>query len=422
MPLKSKSLVGYKAPTQPNFRTREQKLKVRAVLTARRRWPSVGCYDVQYAVVERRLGATGIVPMARQSASNKKTTVHLTQFRCKLRLWHGADTVQVESGGGNGAKGGTARPSSRAQATWGRGSEAFKRTEQWRRAQARRLMRDTPLDQQTNAALEHPTPSGYTMRNQLGRDVVQCRQPKQRVVTSFSAPVRPERAKRKGGVSDSKEHSTVRHSLRANRGSRLEPFALATGRNEVRVDALGMHFLGVEAGQGHRTEAMPDLAAAGAAIRPRTVSAIISTATDRFPRPPPEHATRLELEPKYSAVEPSTRGHRFVRFEKQTDRPAVVSSSIDDHHTLVLPSTFPVIEAIRHPASNVYVSYSTMRGRGDSETVDSRILDANGGEPELPLSSGCSSGLFLDPTRDSATTRHLLFQQQRRRDRATLSS
>lgn len=144
---------------------------------------------------------------------------------------------------------------------------------------------------------------------------------------------------------------------------------MTTGRDDSHADAFGMHILGSEAEQ--RDGAVLELVASDAATRPKTMSAVISAPTgddERFPmtaKRAKEHATRSVLDPKFDAIDSSVRGHRYVRFNKQVDRPAFITS--DDEQQLMLPSEYPILDDLKFPAPHGSVSYAKMRGREDAE-------------------------------------------------------
>lgn len=379
-PARARGLVGYVRPSKPNYRTLEQKRTIRAIRAARTRWTRVGFYDVSHACVEPRLGATKIVPMTRQGgaiarrSSDTHSTLDAARFRRKLRMWRATSATAESNSNASVSKPTLRSDETNAAPAWRSARErtAYKATEQYKRAQARRVLQaaaatarrtheSDPSVKRSSAATREM--AVYDMRKQLGRDAVTCRRRLHRVVTSFSASVEKERSAGQG-ESDGR---TPTEPTGARRGPGLVPFSATTGRDAVRVDKAGIYLLGTE------TEATAcaelDIDRADAALRPRVPAARITAPSaddERFPLTATAaraHAQQSVLEPAFDAVEPSVRGHRFVRFHKQLERPALVPSAGHDTEQLVLPSEFPALERLKYPIARAGVDYATMRGR-----------------------------------------------------------
>lgn len=380
-------------PTKPNYRTREQKLKVRALLAARERWTHLGFYNVSHACVERRVGAIEIVPMARQSDATKRS--HPVQLRRRLRLWRQQEAIQTEPLKDQET---TKGPHKKPQA-WETEKEkaCYKTTEQWRRAQTRELLRVKALKAKLVAAVDGNRKPGiirpkdsslfmvaHAMSKQLGRDVVQCRCKKLKIVNVFSAQVQKERIKSHEPGSVNQTPATESNRLSRRTGGGVVPFAKATGRDDLQADQHGVFLLGKDTDHEHESVALDlDLDHIDTLLRPRAPRAFITQRNDddeRFPmtaKVKKEHEIRSILEPKFKFVEKSVLGHRFVRFGKQLDRPEVIPTTENQlengSEQLNLPSEFPILEKLKFCGGNHgTVDNRTMQGREDVERLDPR--------------------------------------------------
>lgn len=385
-------LVAYMHPVKPNYRTHEQKLKVRAILAARKRWTRLGLYDVSHACVERRIGATKIIPMTRQADNNKRSPHrHPVQLRKKVRMWRRHEAFETKP---SSDKGVSKDPHKKPQA-WKteKDKTSYKTTEQWRRAQTRELLRVKALkarlttnaadDQKPGASKKDSTMfmAAHAMSKQLGRDIVQCRRKKFKIVSLFSAQIKKEQ----GGPYESEPGGEAPASARANGkgGGGIVPFAKATGRDDLRANEHSVFLLGKETEQRH--DVALNLDHINTLPRPRAPRALIGERNDddeRFPMTKKfakAQESRSVLEPKFEIVEKSVVGHRFVRFEKQLDRPEFIplsSKQLDnDVEQLEQPSKFPILEKLKFSGGNLgVVDYRTMQGREDVERLDRQQL------------------------------------------------
>lgn len=222
--------------------------------------------------------------------------------------------------------------------------------------------------------------AAHAMSKQLGRDVVQCRRKKLKIVSSFSAPVRKERTK----AYEPESGGEAAASARANRrgGGGVVPFAKATGRDDLRADKHGVFLLGKETEHNPHGVALDlNLDHIDTLVRPRAPRALIAERNDddeRFPmtkKVAQEQESRSVLEPKFEIVEKGVVGHRFVRFEKQLHRPEFIRTTgnqlNNDCEQLNLPSEFPMLEKLKFSSGNHgLVDYQRMQGREDVERLD----------------------------------------------------
>lgn len=375
-------------PAKPNYRTHEQKLKIRTILVARKRWTRLGLYNVSYACVERRIGATKIIPMTRQTDDNKRALHHHPiQLRQKVRMWRRDEAFETKPSSDKGVT----RDLHKKPQAWKmeKDKTSFKTTEQWRRAQTRELFRIKALKARlaTNAAGDQKPGTSkkdstmfiaaHTMSKQLGRDVVQCRHKKLKIVSSFSAQIKKERSKPYELEPGGEAPASARANGKGSGG--IVPFAKATGRDDLRANEHSVFFLSKEIEQRH--DVALNLDRIDTLMRPRAPRALIGDWNDddeRFPMTKKfakAQESRSVLEPKFEIVEKSVVGHRFVRFEKQVDRPEFIplsSNQLDNGvGQLELPSEFPIFEKLKFPSGNLGVAdYRTMQGREDVERLD----------------------------------------------------
>ncbi|KAF1323274.1 hypothetical protein FI667_g10662, partial [Globisporangium splendens] len=377
--------VGYRPVAKPNYRTLDQKKKIRFILAARTRWQRFGGhYNVNHTIVERQLGRTGIVPMAKQlgrpefqssikGARANEKPVSKVQLRRRLRAWQSASKLETTS---DPATKPAIPPHKQVR-------DVFKATPQWQRARARQLLKEKALkkkvgisdnqerlkpshDQKPNLA-RLPDPD---MSKQRGRDIVHCRQKQLKVVTYFNDRISKERAKK-----EMKRESEQELALK--KGAKVPgivPFEKLTGRDNVQVDARGVYILGREQDNAAGEAKALALESIDAYLRPHVPGAIISEPTEedeRFPMTKKIAKEREQLsilEPKYNLVEKSVQGHRHVHFEKQVDRPDVLqgANNQEDHDAdqqLVLPSEFAILDKLRFPATSAFVNFNKMQGR-----------------------------------------------------------
>ncbi|KAF1314867.1 hypothetical protein FI667_g16410, partial [Globisporangium splendens] len=330
--------VGYRPVAKPNYRTLDQKKKVRI-----------------------------------RGARANEEPVSAIQLRRRLRARQSASKLGATSD----------PPAKPAIPPHKQVRDVFKATPQWQRARARQLLKEKALkkkvgisdnqerlkpshDQKPNLA-RLPDPD---MSKQRGRDIVHCRQKQLKVVTYFNDRISKERAKK-----EMKRESEQELALK--KGAKVPgivPFEKLTGRDNVQVDARGVYILGREQDNAAGEAKALALESIDAYLRPHVPGAIISEPTEedeRFPMTKKIAKEREQLsilEPKYNLVEKSVQGHRHVHFEKQVDRPDVLqgANNQEDHDAdqqLVLPSEFAILDKLRFPATSAFVNFNKMQGR-----------------------------------------------------------
>lgn len=346
-----------------------------------------GSCNVSHTVVERRLGCTGIVSMAKQTAHRlggngdddgrnreSRNPPTAAQLRRRLRAWQSVSTDQ------RNLDETSKRPQQQSWKTQKQRQHAFETTPQWQRARTSRLLRAKELKEKILPARQQHhrdrKPStlallpAHDMGKHIGRDIVRCRRKKLKVVTSFSAHIQKECVNNR-----SEERESGSSGLRKDgKIPGLVPFAKVTGRDAVQPDKDGLFLLGKEQEDAVGEGKVLELELADSFLRPHVPSAIISEAPgdeERFPmttKLAKERDLLSILEPKYGIIEKSVPGHRFVRFEKQIDRPEIIPRANNQQDAmgeqqLVLPSEFPILDKLKFPSANVFVDFNKTQGR-----------------------------------------------------------
>lgn len=139
-----RTLVKYLPPTARSYRTLEQKQRIRSILAARTRWRSLGGASacLNYSWTERRLGSLGIVPMHRQNSERFRSKITKTvekptraALNVRLRNWNPQPVHIANHTGQSGCTTGALHWLTEAERS------TFKRTAQWQRARASRLLK-----------------------------------------------------------------------------------------------------------------------------------------------------------------------------------------------------------------------------------------------------------------------------------------
>lgn len=251
---RGRTLVKYMPPTARSYRTFEQKQRIRSILAARTRWRTLGGASacLNHTWTEQRLGSRGIVPMHRQkserfrqdtttkSAIEKPTRAALN---VRLRNWN-PQPVDVVDDDEQTAQ---LRRTANGALQWLTEAERleFRRTAQWQRARASRLLKNNGVGGTQEKRVVTTAPAravvhlpAHEMRLQAGRDAVRVRSKHTRVVTRFTDNVRKQRMVKShpSGTADSaaKAFTSTPGAVRFDR---------VAGREDPLPDAHGVHRL-----------------------------------------------------------------------------------------------------------------------------------------------------------------------------------
>jgi hypothetical protein len=335
--------VQYRARATPNFRTFEQKQRVRVVLAARQRWRRVGFHSVNHRLAERRVNV-GHVAFRAATGGEKYAQARV---RRKFRAWKHTSAPS--------------RPQNNATASRSKPDRAGNTqvTAQWKRARASRLLQES--ERRRNG---QPTPStdarsmsralqalpAHDMKRESGRDNVHCRSKHLKAVLHFCDSVLKEDLCPLSGGDKQATWTSENKSQRA-------PFAVAVGRDGARFDqASGLYLVAQD------TLRSLILAPTDANTRTRARACVMTS--PREDRHEPNAASKLAYSPKYALVDRTTRGHRFVKLERQCPRSAAPPGD-DREQVILMPNLAKVYDQQVFPRSAQVVDYHKMLGRID---------------------------------------------------------
>lgn len=335
----------YRPKATPNYRTREQKQRVRELMASRRRGPRLGHYDVNHKLTERRTDVGHIAFASVDSSFSDKLS--RAKLRRNMRAWN----LQAEQK--KRTKDKEKGPSSPAKS---KRIDKSRRSVQWLRAKASRLLEDNERKKASAAYLSRgqllrELPA-HEMKRQIGRDKIVATSKHQKTVVLFDRNIRKEL---KRDLCDN-FHADLDVKEKSNR---IEPFTLAPGRNGAAFDgATGLFLVGDAATSGDQLQ----LAVSDTMTRPKTRSCMLSS----HPRVVPDKLdTDIEptYSPKYSVVDHSVRGHRFVTFQSQLPREDIAQSYENKDQVIFASDVAATFESLRFSSSHTHVAYDKMQGR-----------------------------------------------------------
>lgn len=316
-------------------------------MAAKHRWKRVGFHSVSHRLVERRVDV-GHVAFNVDTDGEKLAQVRL---RRKIRAWKLVEAPKQPP------KQQSDTVASKNKAV---GHGNTHRTAQWMRARASRLLRESERRKNAEPAPSHDARSmsrslrelpAHDMEGQSGRERVRCRSKHLKAVLRFCDDVLKEQPR---PVSDSERQATRSNEKK----SQFAPFSVAVGRNGARFDqATGLYLIA----QNDPQSLLLEPTDTSTRSRARTC-AIASYRGD--PRAS-DDAAALAYSPKYSLVDRSARGHRFVAFETQRPRSATPRGD-DGEQVILAPDLAEVYERQVFPrAPKQLVDYHKMLGRLD---------------------------------------------------------